>query len=118
MKPNLEQHGHRLLRRLRGLQPCARQHRVDVEAVVDVNQVQPLPPSHRRFAGERHAGPRHVVDRVALRDVRAWVERFDRRGIEPFELFRSEFGDFGQNSFKIQEFSLENSNNSENLNIF
>ena len=33
------------------------------------------------------------------------VERFDRRGTEPFELFRSEFG---QNSFKIQEFSLEN----------
>ena len=32
------------------------------------------------------------------------VERFDRRGTEPFELFRSEFG---QNSFKIQEFSLE-----------
>ena len=32
--------------------------------------------------------------------VPAWVERFDRRGTEPFELFRSEFG---QNSFKIQE---------------
>ena len=29
--------------------------------------------------------------------VEAWVERFDRRGIEPFELFTSEFG---QNSFK------------------
>ena len=28
----------------------------------------------------------------------AWVERFDRRVTEPFELFRSEFG---QNSFKI-----------------
>ena len=32
------------------------------------------------------------------------VERFDRRGTEPNELFRSEFG---ENSFKIQEFSLE-----------
>ena len=39
------------------------------------------------------------------------VERLDRRGTEPFELFRSEFG---QNSFKIQEFSLENSKISEN----
>ena len=38
---------------------------------------------------------------------RALVERFDRRGIEPFELFTSEFG---QNSFKIQEFSLEKFN--------
>ena len=38
--------------------------------------------------------------------VRVWVERFDRRGTEPNELFRSEFG---QSSFKIQEFSLENS---------
>ena len=27
---------------------------------------------------------------------RGWVERFDRRGTEPFELFRSEFG---QNSW-------------------
>ena len=33
------------------------------------------------------------------------VERFDGRGTEPFELFTSEFG---QNSFKIQELSLEN----------
>ena len=39
--------------------------------------------------------------------VEAWVERFDRRGTEPFELFRSEFG---QNSCKIQEFSLEKLN--------
>ena len=37
--------------------------------------------------------------------VHAGVERFDRRGTEPNELFRSEFG---QNSCKIQEFSLEN----------
>ena len=46
----------------------------------------------------------------------ALVGRFDRRGTEPFELFRSEFG---QNSFKIQEFSLENSNflANENFNI-
>ena len=33
------------------------------------------------------------------------VERFDRRGTEPNELFTA---DFGQNSSKIQEFSLEN----------
>ena len=41
----------------------------------------------------------------AVRRVRPRVERFDRRGTEPFELFRSEFG---QNPFKVQEFSLEN----------
>ena len=29
-------------------------------------------------------------------DIRTLVERFDRRGTEPFELFRSEFG---QNSW-------------------
>ena len=37
---------------------------------------------------------------------RTLVERFDRRGIEPFELFTSEFG---QNSVKIQYILLENS---------
>ena len=41
-----------------------------------------------------------------------WVERFGRRGTEPNELLRSEFG---ENSCTIQEFSLENS---ENFNIF
>ena len=45
----------------------------------------------------------------------AWVERFDRRGNEPFELFTSEFV---QNSFKIQYISLENSKMSEIFNIF
>ena len=44
------------------------------------------------FAAELSAGTR--------------VERFDRRGTGPNEPFRSEFG---QNSFKIQEFSLEKS---------
>ena len=46
----------------------------------------------------------------------ALVERFGRRGTEQNELFRSEFG---QNSCKIQEFSLlvENSKNSEIFNI-
>ena len=33
-----------------------------------------------------------------------WVERFGRRGTEPNKLFRLEVG---QNSFKIQEFSIE-----------
>ena len=28
----------------------------------------------------------------ARRSVKLYVERFDRRGTEPFELFRSEFG--------------------------
>ena len=63
----------------------------------------------------------HALDGVPQAPAEAgaaWVERFDRRGIEPFELFTSEFG---QNSFKIQEFSLENSKISEkifNFNIF
>ena len=48
-------------------------------------------------------------------EVFAWVERFGRRGTEPNELFRSESG---QNSFKLQEFSLESSKISEIFNIF
>ena len=47
--------------------------------------------------------------------VLASVERFDRRGTEPFELFRSEFG---QNSARIEEILLEFIRNSENFNIF
>ena len=49
--------------------------------------------------------------------VLTWVERFDRRGTEPFELFRLEFG---QNSFKIQEFWIfaRKFKISENFNIF
>ena len=43
------------------------------------------------------------------------VERFGRRGTEPNELLRSEFG---QNSFKIQEFSSENLRKSMNFNSF
>ena len=60
-----------------------------------------------------------VADRVVLRctpnAVLNLVERFDRRGIEPFELFKSEFG---QNSFKIQDVLLENSKSLENFNTF
>ena len=56
----------------------------------------------------------HCVDPRA--EVLSQVERFDRRGTEPFELFTSEFV---QNSCKIQEFSLENSKIiSENFNSF
>ena len=39
------------------------------------------------------------------------VERFDRRGIEPFELFTSEFG---KNSLRIEEILLEFSRNPKN----
>ena len=53
-----------------------------------------------------------------------WKVRW-RRGTEPNELFRSEVGQNSWNrkkttrsSFKIQEFSLENWNKSENFNIF
>ena len=50
--------------------------------------------------------------------VTSVVERFDRRGIEPFELFASEFG---QNSLRIDEILLEfirNPKNSGFFNIF
>ena len=74
------------------------------------------------------AGP--VEDYCPLVSIR--VERFGRRGTEPNELFRSEFGQNSwnrkkttknyfievasdQNSFKIQEFSLENSKIQKNL---
>ena len=56
-----------------------------------------------------------LVGRAIKQCVEDLVERFGRRGTEPNELFRSEFG---QNSCKIQEFSLENSKNSENFNMF
>ena len=46
-------------------------------------------------------GPRRV--RGAGVGVAGLVERFDRRGTEPFELFRSEFG---QNSVRIKEMLL------------
>ena len=52
--------------------------------------------------GLRRRRVRAVLERgaaLARRELRALVERFDRRGIEPFELFTSEFG---QNSVKIQ----------------
>ena len=48
--------------------------------------------------------------RRQLGGVAALVERFDRGGTEPFEPFRSEFGQnsWNPNSFKIQKFSQEN----------
>ena len=51
----------------------------------------------------------------AAAPVAALVERFDRRGTEPFELFRSEFG---QNSAIIQEIMLEFIRNSDIFKIF
>jgi len=47
--------------------------------------------------------------------VEILVERFDRRGTEPFELFRSEFG---QNSFRIKEILLEFIQSSEKSSKF
>ena len=47
-----------------------------------------------------------VAQVTAVSAPQALVERFDRRGIEPFELFTSEFG---QNSVKIQYILLGNS---------
>ena len=65
-------------------------------------------------AGPRTAALLRVHGQGAAGSVDSLVERFDRRGTEPFELFTLEFG---HNSFKIQEFSLENSKISENLKI-
>ena len=55
---------------------------------------------------ESNGVDRFFVDRYLGRGARPCVERFGRRGTEPNGLFRSEFG---QNSFKIQEFSLKQS---------
>ena len=52
---------------------------------------------------------------AAREHVLAGVERFDRRGTEPFEPF--EPFEFFQNR-NFPEFSLENSKISENFNIF
>ena len=58
----------------------------------------------RRRPESRGAGAGEEEAAGAVTDcgggVYAWVERFDRRPIEPFELFTSEFG---QNSVRIQE---------------
>ena len=58
----------------------------------------------RRPDGRRAQDGRVVLGARAA--VPSWVERFGRRETEPNDLFRSEFG---QNSFKIQAFSLEKS---------
>ena len=56
------------------------------------------PPQGRQLRGQ---GPRGEKDRLGPHaGVPHRVERFDRRPIEPFELFTSEFG---QNSVRIQE---------------
>ena len=49
-----------------------------------------------------HVCPAGLED--ARKAVETLVERFDRRGTEPFELLRSEFG---QNSVRIKEILLE-----------
>ena len=76
------------------------QHPEAVDPSADVllirpQRIDPVARGRRGLGG--HPDVRHE-------GVKAWVERFDRRGTEPFELFRSEVG---QNSFKIQEFSLK-----------
>ena len=53
-------------------------------------------------SGLRAAAIPYDIAATELETVLAWVERFDRRGTEPFELFRSEFG---QNSVKIMDFA-------------
>ena len=65
-------------------------------------------PEKRVQALERRAGARPCGG-VDLRAPEvAWVERFDRRGTEPFELFGSKFGpQFCQNLRKICQNSSE-----------
>ena len=65
---------------------------------------------HRRGRGLPHGGAGVEPDAVPL-----LVERFDRRGTEPFEQFRSEFG---QNSARIKEILLEFIRNSEIFKLF
>ena len=55
------------------------------------------------FMLPRYAASGYLQATLAAQ-VTIWIERFGRRGTEPNELFRTELG---QNSFKIQEFSLE-----------
>ena len=69
----------------------------------------------RGRSGESGGRSGESEEAQGLRKARGLVERFDRQGTELFELFRS---GFGQNSFKRQEFSLENPKNSEIFNIF
>ena len=63
-----------------------------------------------KFVGSRGqlsevpGGNAHADGAPSASPVPALVERFDRRGTEPFELFRSEFG---QNSVRIKEILLE-----------
>ena len=63
-----------------------------------VMETQKIPPGRLRTFNQ-------VVGAVRIKRVKTCVERFDRRGIEPFELFTSEFG---QNSVKIEYILLEN----------
>ena len=72
----------------------------------------PSPPSDNKYRPDTAAGPRWNRDMLRSNSaisalwmqVATWVERFDRRGIEPFELFTSEFG---PNSLRIEEMLLE-----------
>ena len=63
----------------------------------------------RAHGGRRREGPRPLPRARRPRRQSRLVERFDRRGIEPFELYTSEFG---QNSVTIQYIWLENSRGS------
>ena len=74
--------------------------------------------SRRRFFARRTGQPAATAVASARGEtvaVTGWVERFGRRGTEPNEQFRSEFG---QNSFEIQDFSVESLKSSEKFNIF
>ena len=74
----------------------------------------PTPESQKQLRRNSHVPSsrlRSVTMPVTL-PVRTLVERFDRRGIEPFELFRSEFG---QRCVRIQEILLEFIRNPKNL---
>ena len=70
-------------------------------AFVDPGGEEPLLEVHHELAVADEVEVRrlaHLAQQARHRTAHTWVERFDRRGTEPFELFRSEFG---QNSLKI-----------------
>ena len=95
-----------LIHLLRG--PCADQICASDSASVETGVATQATESSKEGADPRCGVAKGVAKGVAIGGLRAAgtrVERFDRRPIEPFELFTSEFGQNScQNSGKILTF--------------